>query len=57
MNSIALLPNLAGPEGWIILVVVLLLFGGKKLPEVGRSIGASMREFTKGKNGEDETKP
>jgi len=57
MNILALLPNLAGPEGLIILVVVLLLFGGKKLPEVGRSIGASMREFTKGKNGEDETKP
>ena len=56
MNVLALLPNLAGPQGWIILVVVLLLFGGKKLPEVGRSIGESMREFNKGKNGEDEEK-
>jgi len=56
MNVLALLPNLAGPQGWIILLVVLLLFGGKKLPEVGRSIGESMREFNKGKNGEDEEK-
>jgi sec-independent protein translocase protein TatA len=29
----------------IILVIALLLFGGKRLPEVGRSLGHGMREF------------
>ena len=38
-----------GPLGWpeiiIILVVLLLLFGAKRLPEMGRSLGKGMREF------------
>jgi sec-independent protein translocase protein TatA len=38
-----------GPIGWpeivIILVVLLLLFGAKRLPEMGRSLGRGMREF------------
>lgn len=32
----------------IILVIVLVLFGGKKLPELARSIGGSVREVRKG---------
>jgi sec-independent protein translocase protein TatA len=31
----------------LILVVVLLVFGGKKLPEIGRSLGSGLREFRK----------
>jgi TatA/E family protein of Tat protein translocase len=31
----------------IILVILLLLFGGKKLPELSRSIGAAIKEFKK----------
>jgi sec-independent protein translocase protein TatA len=38
-----------GPLGWpeiiIILGVLLLLFGAKRLPEMGRSLGRGMREF------------
>jgi sec-independent protein translocase protein TatA len=34
----------------IILVIVLLLFGGKKIPELFRGIGRGMREFREGKN-------
>lgn len=38
------------PELVIILVIVLLLFGGKKLPELSRSIGTSIKELRKGIN-------
>jgi sec-independent protein translocase protein TatA len=37
--------GLGGPELVIILVVVLLLFGGKKLPELARSLGQAKKEF------------
>ena len=36
------------PELVLILVIVLLLFGGKKLPELSKSIGEAMRELRKG---------
>lgn len=36
---------LSWPEIIIILVVLLLLFGAKRLPEMGRSLGRGMREF------------
>src|SRR5258707_5526333 len=37
-----------GPSEWIIiLVIVLVLFGAKKLPELARSLGQSMNEFRK----------
>ena len=38
------------PELIIILVVALLIFGPKKLPEMGSSIGKSIKEFKKGMN-------
>jgi len=36
----------------VILVIILVLFGGKKLPELARSIGASVREVRKGFSGD-----
>jgi sec-independent protein translocase protein TatA len=46
-----------GPLGWpeiiIILVVLLLLFGAKRLPEMGRSLGRGMREFKDSVTGKD----
>lgn len=39
-----------GGEVWIILVVVLLLFGSAKLPKLARSVGQSINEFKKGKD-------
>ena len=36
------------PEMWPILVVVLLLFGAKKLPELARAMGSSIGQFKKG---------
>ena len=51
----AFIRNIGGPEILIILVVVLLLFGAKKLPDLARSIGASAKEFKKGvEDGADE---
>ena len=38
------------PELLVILVIVLLLFGAKKLPELSRSLGTSIKEIRKGVN-------
>lgn len=46
--------DLGAPELIIILALALLLFGGKKLPELSRSLGTSMRELRKGLNDSDE---
>jgi sec-independent protein translocase protein TatA len=39
------MPNIGAPEIIIILVVVLIIFGPKRLPDLGRSLGSGMREF------------
>ena len=46
--------NLGGPELLIVLAVVLLLFGAKKVPDLARSLGQAQKEF---KAGTHETKP
>jgi len=55
VNQVAFL-DLGAPELIIILAIVLLLFGGKKLPELSRSLGSSMREIRKGLNGSGDEK-
>jgi sec-independent protein translocase protein TatA len=42
------------PEVLIFLVVVLLLFGASRVPEVGRSMGKGMREFKDALSGKDD---
>jgi len=37
--------NIGAPEIILLLIVALLLFGAKRLPEIGRSLGTGMREF------------
>lgn len=50
MTTMALIPGMqGGPEVLLILFVILLLFGAKKLPELSRSLGKSLGEFKKGK--------
>ena len=45
------------PEILIFLVVVLLLFGAKRVPEIGRSMGRGMREFKDAVTGHDDEEP
>ncbi len=45
---LAFIKNIGGPELIIVLVVVLLVFGAAKLPQLARSLGASAKEFKKG---------
>lgn len=56
------MPNIGLPEIIILLVLLLLIFGPKRLPGLGRSLGHSMREFKdsvsgKNKDKDDESKP
>jgi len=44
--------NIGLPELLIILVILLLLFGSKKLPQLSRSLGESLQEFKNAFNGE-----
>jgi sec-independent protein translocase protein TatA len=44
--------GLGAPELVIILVIILVLFGGKKLPELSKSIGEAMKELRKGLTGD-----
>lgn len=58
MNTFLLIPlflgNLRGWEWIIILVVILLLFGGKKIPQLMRGLGKGVRSFKEGLNDIDE---
>ena len=54
---ISVLLGMIGP--WqiaLIVLVVLLMFGGKKIPELMRGLGKGVSEFKKGKDGEKEEK-
>ena len=49
-----LLPSVGPWELIIVLGIVLIIFGPGKLPQVGKSIGASLREFRKASDSKDE---
>jgi sec-independent protein translocase protein TatA len=54
MNILAFgVGNLGGPDLFIILLIVLVLFGAKKLPDLARSLGQSMNEFRKAREDVD----
>jgi len=46
--------DLGFPEILVIIIIVLLLFGPKKLPELGSSFGKAIRGFKRSMSGEDE---
>jgi len=55
-----MLKSIGLPELLIILVVAVLLFGGKKIPEVAKGLGEGIRNFKnslKGDDGPDDKKP
>lgn len=49
---LGILGGLGAPEIIIILVIVLLMFGGKKIPELMKGLGRGMKEFKDASKGE-----
>jgi sec-independent protein translocase protein TatA len=47
--------GLGAPEIILILIVILVLFGGKKIPELMKGLGKGMKEFKDAQNGESST--
>jgi sec-independent protein translocase protein TatA len=52
---VASLSNLLGPNLLLVVGIVVLLFGGKKIPDLARGIRSSIKEFKRGK--EEEQQP
>ena len=50
MNTIGSISNFLGGDMVIVLLIVLILFGAKKLPELARGAGQAIREFNKAKD-------
>lgn len=50
MDVIASIMNFGGPDLIVILLIVLVLFGAKKLPELARGMGQAVKEFQKAKD-------
>lgn len=49
------MPTLGAPELILILVIVLVIFGAGKLPQIGGALGKSIREFRNASETKDET--
>lgn len=53
-----LLLSMPGGGEWIwIVVIIIVFFGAKKIPDLARGIGKGMKEFKDAKDGKDEIKP
>jgi sec-independent protein translocase protein TatA len=48
------MPNIGPLEIIVVLIIVLIVFGPKRLPEMGRSLGKGIREFKNSVTGDDE---
>ena len=57
MKILQILTIIPGGMEWVLIaLVVLLLFGGKKIPELMKGLGRGISEFKKGKKGEEKEK-
>ncbi len=55
MNALYIFLGMVGPWQWIIIgLAILLLFGGKKLPELMKGLGGGIKEFKKATKEEEE---
>jgi sec-independent protein translocase protein TatA len=54
MTNFVVLSMIGGSEWLLIFIVVVLLFGGKKIPELMKGLGEGIREFKKASKVEDE---
>jgi sec-independent protein translocase protein TatA len=52
-SSIALLPNVGLPEILILLAIVILIFGPRRIPQAARSLGRGIRNFRESVSGEE----
>jgi sec-independent protein translocase protein TatA len=52
-----MIPNVGPMEILVVLIIALVVFGPKKLPELGNSLGKGIREFKGSIGGADEDKP
>ena len=50
MSLLASLMNFGGPDLILLLLIILVLFGAKKLPELAKGMGSAIKEFQKAKN-------
>ena len=58
MMNLFVIAGFIGPQEIIIIaILVLLLFGGKKIPELMKGLGKGMKEFKKAKTEMDEEEP
>jgi sec-independent protein translocase protein TatA len=54
------MPNIGPMEILVLLIIALVVFGPKRLPELGKSLGKGIREFrgtVNGEHGEEEERP
>lgn len=56
MISLSTFLMISGPQIAIIVVVILLLFGGKKIPELMRGLGSGIKEFKNASKDEEKDK-
>ncbi len=54
MALIPVIPGIGGTELIILLAIILLLFGAKRIPELAKGLGTGIREFKRGTRGEGE---